>query len=567
MPHRFFAKLPLERILVLASVVLGAVHAWVGRYSMNPDGVSYLDMGDALVRRDWVNALNAYWSPLYGWILGIVVNAVKPPPKWEFPLVHLVNFVIFLITLLAFRFLLRALLAFRHERNADCETGSNEEMTLPEWVLTILGYATFLWVSFELESLYDVSPDLAVVACVCFAAGVLLRFRERPALWKFVLFGLILGAGCWVKAPLFPLGFVFLALSYCWGRSSRSLRHGMVAASLVFLFTSAPLVLALSRQKGRLTFGDSGRLNYAWMVSPRTFWRNWQGEIPGSGTPAHPTHQVLRHPPVFEFNGPVIGTYPPWTDPSYWNEGLQWHFQLRPQIEVFGRSLASESRILLRAQPGLVTGVIVLALLSGRVWLARLREFWPLIAIPVAAMVLYAPVHVEDRFLGGFILVLFLTLLAAVRPRPADQRSASYVALAVFITVALSIADLTIRYATDHLAIPGVGPNSTVEHLVAAEQLRRMGARPGDRVAIIGDGTGAYWARLAKLRIIAEIMAANHGAEQFWRASELAQQQVYDAFANAGATLVIASCPPGTSDGWQQIEGTNYCVYPLHRPQ
>ena len=85
MPHRFFAKLPLERILVLASVVLGAVHAWVGRYSMNPDGVSYLDMGDALVRRDWVNALNAYWSPLYGWLLGIVVNAVKPPLNGNFP--------------------------------------------------------------------------------------------------------------------------------------------------------------------------------------------------------------------------------------------------------------------------------------------------------------------------------------------------------------------------------------------------------------------------------------------------------------------------------------------------
>jgi len=39
MLHRFFAKFPLERILVWASVLLGAVHAWVGRYSMNPDGV------------------------------------------------------------------------------------------------------------------------------------------------------------------------------------------------------------------------------------------------------------------------------------------------------------------------------------------------------------------------------------------------------------------------------------------------------------------------------------------------------------------------------------------------
>src|SRR3989442_15560396 len=221
MPHRFFAKVPLERILVLASVILGAVHDWVGRYSMNPDGVSYLDMGDAFVRRDWVNALNAYWSPLYGWLLGIVVNAVKPPPKCEFPLVHLVNFLIFLITLLAFRFLLRALLAFRHERSADCKTGSNEEMTLPEWVLTILGYATFLWVSFELESLYDVSPDLAVVACVYVVAGGVLRLRKRPALWGFGFFWVFFSVGYLVKAPFFPFCVLFFVFRYFWGCASR----------------------------------------------------------------------------------------------------------------------------------------------------------------------------------------------------------------------------------------------------------------------------------------------------------------------------------------------------------
>src|SRR5712692_364940 len=202
MPHRFFAKLPLERILVLASVALGLVHAWVGRYSMNPDGVSYLDMGDAFVRRDWANAVNAYWSPLYGWILGIVGNAVTPSPQWEFPLVHLVNFVIFLIALLAFRFLLHALLRFRDEPTLDCETGSDKEGTLPEWALTILGYATFWWASLELVGIHDVSPDLAVLACVCFSAGVLLRLRQVPTLGKFALFGLVLGFGYWTKAIL-----------------------------------------------------------------------------------------------------------------------------------------------------------------------------------------------------------------------------------------------------------------------------------------------------------------------------------------------------------------------------
>ena len=78
--YRFPTKRALENILLPASVAFGLVHAWVGRYSMNPDGVSYLDMGDALVRRDWAHAVNGYWSPLYGWMLGLVVGEVAAFP-------------------------------------------------------------------------------------------------------------------------------------------------------------------------------------------------------------------------------------------------------------------------------------------------------------------------------------------------------------------------------------------------------------------------------------------------------------------------------------------------------
>jgi hypothetical protein len=184
--------------------------------------------------------------------------------------------------------------------------------------------------------------------------------------------------------------------------------------------------------------------------------------------------------------------------------------------------------------------------------------------LPAAAFAIYLPVHVEDRFLGGFVLILFLTLLAAVRVHASDQRGAGYVAVAVFITLALGTADVTLRYATHHLAIPGSGPNSVWQDVVAAEQLQKLGARPGDKVAVIGDGTGAYWARLAKLRIVAEVMGANHGSAEFWGSSQEGKDRVYSAFTGAGAMLTVASCPAGTGDGWQSIAGTNYCVLRLH---
>lgn len=568
MQNRLFPRLPLERILLFASLALGLLHAWLGRYAMNVDGMSYLDVGDSFFRRDWANAVNAWWSPLYPWTLGIVLGLTKPSARWEFPLVHLVNFGVFVVALFAFRFLLHTLLAFGGERASNATP--NDGQALPEWALVLLAYPIFWWTALEGETLYQVSPDLAVMGYVCLATGMLMHLRRDGALWKFAAFGLVLGIGYWTKTVLFPLGFVTLAAAYLWRRSSPGWGRGMVVAGLIFLCASALLIFFLSHQKGRFTFGDSGKGTYAMAVSPRTSPRNWQGEIPGGGTPIHPTRQLLRHPPLFEFDGPVVGTYPPWTDPSYWNEGLQSHFNLEAQMETLASTAPSEARLLLRVRPELVTAVIVLALLSGSLWLGGLRELWPLLAMSVAGMGIYLPILEVDRYLGGSVLVLFLTLIAAVRLRPEVQKSGAYVAVAVFIVMALGTADYTVRVAMNHMAIPGTGPNSKWQDVVAAEQLRRMGAQPGDKVAVITDGSGAFWARLGKLRVVAEIMDTNNGSKEFWEAPEEVRQQVYDIFARTRAKLVVTECPPCppiTPSGWQKIPETPYSVRLLQPSQ
>jgi hypothetical protein len=50
----------------------------------------------------------------------------------------------------------------------------------------------------------------------------------------------------------------------------------------------------------------------------------------------------------------VVGTYPPYTDPTYWNEGLKPSFRLKPQLEVFRSTLTAEANLLLRKRPELV---------------------------------------------------------------------------------------------------------------------------------------------------------------------------------------------------------------------
>jgi hypothetical protein len=564
MLNRFLSWPRLEPILASATLALGLFHTWLGRYAMDPDGMSYLDVGQSFFRRDWANAINAWWSPLYPWTLGLVLGIAKPSTKWEFPLARSVNFAVFVLALLAFRFLLHGFFAL--SRGAAPHPAPNDVVPLPEWMLTLLGYSIFLWIALEVETPWEMTPDLAVMACVCLAAGMLLRLRPNDKLWKFALFGLILGLGYWTKAILFPLGFVTLAASYLWKRSSPGWNRGTLVATLAFLFSAAPWIFLLSHQKGRFTFGDTGKAAYSFYVSPRTFWRNWQGDEPGSGIPAHPTRRLLLHPPLFEFDGPVAGTYPPWTDPSYWNEGLAWHFKLRPQLEVLAGTIPGEIRLLFRVRPDLVAAVIVLALLSGPIWLAALWELWPLIAISAAGMGLYLPLREDDRYLGGFVLVIFLTLLAAVRLRPEAQKLAAYVTLAVSFTMLLATLDYTVRIATHHLAIPGSGPTSTIPDIAAAEDLWQMGLHPGDKVAVILNGTGAYWAHLAKLRIVAEIMDTGHGSKEFWDSSAEVQHQVYDLFARAHAKIVVTYCPstPAIPNGWQPLTGTSYCVHRLN---
>ena len=554
----------LDKCLLSASVLLGLLHSWMSRYAMNPDGMSYLDVGESFFRRDWAHAVNAWWSPLYPWVVGTVIGVLKPSMKWEFPLVHAVNFGIFVAALLAFRFLLYSLLAFSRVSSSR-ESAVRIGNPLPDWALVLLGYSIFWWIVLEEQSVYSVGPDLLVLTCFCLVVAILLPLKPGERLVRFALVGVVLGIGYWAKAVMFPLGMVVLAGAYLWRRSSPGWARGIAFAGLIFWCISAPLIFMLSVQKGRFTFGDSGRTAYAWLVSPRTSPRNWQGEEAGSGTPAHPTRQLLKSPPVFEFDGPVVGTYPPWTDPTYWNEGLKAHFKLIPQLEVLRSTILGEANLLLRKRPELVLCVLILGLLGGTLWVAGLRELWLFIALPVVGMAFYLPILVNDRYLGGFVLVLFLVLLSAVRFRTGDERIVRIVVLATFFMMTLATAHYTIRVVTHNIP-EGEGPSSTKEDLIVAERLRDLGMTPGTRVAVIGDGTNAYWARLGRLRIVAEIMARNGGSVQFWRAPESVQQHVYDLFQSAHARLVVASCLsscPTPPKGWKEIPGTSYCLYNL----
>jgi hypothetical protein len=95
-----------------------------------------------------------------------------------------------------------------------------------------------------------------------------------------------------------------------------------------------------------------------------------------------------------------------------------------------------------------------------------------------------------------------------------------------------------------------------------AEELQAHGLGPGAQVAVIGYGFDAYWARLARAKIVAELLPWQ--AEPFWRGDAAQQARVIDAFAGAGAQAIVAEYVPASThlpDSWRQVENSSFYVY------
>ena len=92
-------------------LLLAGIQAWSARFYATPDGVSYLDLSDAVVNGNFGELLNAYWSPLYPALIGIMRVVGRPSPYWEFAVAHLLNWLLFIASLLGYEYFLNGLRA------------------------------------------------------------------------------------------------------------------------------------------------------------------------------------------------------------------------------------------------------------------------------------------------------------------------------------------------------------------------------------------------------------------------------------------------------------------------
>lgn len=548
---------PIRLVCWIICFVIGALAAWCARTTMYPDGISYLDIGDSYCRGDWHNALNAYWSPLYSWIVGVALKVFRPSIEGEFPLVHLINFVMYLVALAGFSFFVGTFVKQIGKSKRD--NGSWGEIGLPVWALYVAAYAVFLTSSLFLITISFASADMLVAAVVYFASGVLLRIRNGNAgTVLFVAFGLALGIGYYGKTAMLPIAFAFLVIAGIAQKKAGSSLKPVFLALGLFLFTTAPFITALSISKGRPTFGDSGTINYTVNVGTVQFF------MPREPGMLHPVKRVPSPIEAYEYAQPVAGTYPLWSDPSYWHEGIHPHFNLKRQVRTIALAFAESCWIWFNAFLGLHISVAILFLYlispKPSACFRSAAEHWMLWIPSLAGILMYGLVVIEPRYLGAQFAVLWIVAFAGVRlPRSASSLKLMTAAVLVAAVATLALAGRDM-WRTSHDIGIGSKDIATPEAPKVAEALLASGIHRGEKIAVVSDWLfpsrqGAYVARLAGAEIIAEARP-----ETYWAADDSARNALGREFANAGAAALLTWKPPRVDPGWQPLAGTSYYV-------
>ena len=560
--------------LALFVIALAAYPAWLTRFDLVNDTVSYLDMGDRFFAGDYASIVNGTWGPLYAILLGAWLRVLRPAPEWEYPAIHVLLFLVFMFCVACFDYFLTALLEFR-ERQA----GADGEDDGSGSALTIIGYAIFAWSALVLVGINETNPDMLVAAWIFLGSACTLRIHSRGGGWPAIGgLGIVVAGSYLTKVATLPVGALFIVAAALAGRDLRTrLQLGMVGA-LVAGLLSLPYVIALSARHGGLTVSQSGQYNYAVHVNGVAA-RHWQGDTPGAGQPLHATRQLLHSPAVFEFGTPLPGTYPYWFDPSYWYEGVKTPFDWTHQRLAALRNATAFVSLLYAINCGPLAVFILLQSLSLSAGsIRRLTRYWIVLLPAAASLVPYVLIHWETRYLAGGVCVLFVTAIASAQLPSWPTTRHIYSAAAVVVAVLFFLPggpSSTASILGFWQAVRLRWPQSENVYWSAASALNEAGFPPGTKVATIefGDMSHIMWARLARVQIVAEVYYQpdaphDHYPRErqeavrnfFWSDPPEAQQRALVALKSAGArVLVTAETPHGPgAEQWRQLSRSGY---------
>ncbi len=402
MPDRRASQPHLPLHLLLTAVVLGcaALEGWFGRPELFGDDISYLDVTNMIRLGNWKAALNPLWSLGYPLLLAAVRPIFPSGIHGELIAVFALNMVICLATWLAFLWFLRTAVQFVPPR-------SEAAPSVSPFLLTIAA-CVFLVAEVGYGRVSSIGPD-QLVACLFFAASaLLLHLLKRPRTSTTVALAVTLGIGFIVKAIFLPLAVIVIATALLVLRGRRP-RRPVLLLSPVFLVFVIAYGAALSWSLGRLSFRESGPLNYAYHVNQLPHWMGWQGGPPQLGTPITPVHLLRENPAVFGFGEPLRVTYPPQYNLLYWYDGYRDFISPRNAIRAIAVNLHELEKILHENWPFTLGLILAFALLTYTAsvphpsrplrWVER--RLWPLYVPSLLGIALYLQVHLQARYIAA----------------------------------------------------------------------------------------------------------------------------------------------------------------------
>jgi hypothetical protein len=563
-------------------------------YSMDGDSMAYMDIADLLRTHQWAGVVNGYWHPLYPAML-VVGQELLQPSRWtELGTYLWVNWAIFLVSVAAMLLFVSALIRLRTRMLPNEDQDSSAAPLLSLNAMRLLGVGLVVIGAERELSTGLVKPDALLQLFMLAAFAMLLEALASESLLFPPLMGLFFGLAYLTKSFAFLIALLSIAVMMAFQVWLQGRRLGRVVVSgalaiVVFGAVAGPYVAALSRQKGRFDFGDSGALNYAWYVSgtDKMHLEPWMMRDFGSARVElkHPEKQLLANPGVYSYKAEKWGTYPDWFDATYFNERIVPKFNAGRLIKRDLRNLALVVRYLFNHPEAWILLILLVGVGGARWGLGRWLQhgFWlPMVLLGLGMWCIYGLVNVEERYVTLAYLVVVLPVFAALRvPAETDGRllpgrstAVTLVALLAFLALGdtLRVALEERRETSGKLPQPWYSP----EIYGAAKGLADIGVKPGDEIACVGTTAclhDPYWQRLAGVRVVTEIYNPDDAHLMLQLQGLPNRQQVYDVVKAEGAKVLVASFDPGemnanepASAGWERLGETNFYALPLNLP-
>ncbi len=569
-------------------------------YAIDGDGMAYMDIADLMRSHHWAGVINAYWNPLYPFLLSIAQRVFHTTRLNELHAYYIVNYVIFLGSVAAMLLFVNALVKLRRRMtlSADQNPGAGHLLGLD--ALHLLGVALVVIAAQRELSMATVRPDALLQALMLAVFAMLLQSFASESLIYAPLMGFFLGLAYLAKSFAFVVAFLAIAIMMIFQawvqrrKPARVIAAGALAF-IVFAAVAGPYIAALSQQKHRFDFGDSGALNYAWYVSGTVKMHIEPDMAADFGSAKvnliHPEKQLLAHPGVYSYRAEPYGTYPAWFDPTYFHERVTPIFNAKRLVKRDTRNIVLSVRYLFNHPEAWILLALLLVcgarfgFLGSQTSLQHWRHsvFWlPPIALGLAMWGIYGLVNIEERYVTLAYLVIVLPVFAALYISPridatGDSPWPRRCATAMIAVLAFLALGETFRIALEQrrdesaAGLPAAWYQPNIYG--AAKGLNALGIGHGDDIACMGTIAclnDPYWMRLANVRVLTEVYNpdATHLLEEFEGLPN--RQQVEDVLKAQGAKVLVAAFDPGemtgrtpASAGWIRLGDSDLYALPL----